>query len=119
MPRHPEVLQGEQTRAAIVQALRANPGASVRELARAVGQPNSYASIAAHIRRLIAEGRLIEVRPTGTRRWQVAGLHPVIQAAQDWRRAIADRNGVHVAEQALLTALSDYDAEEGLCRPSS
>lgn len=111
MSSHPDALQGEQTRTAIVAAIRANPGASVRELARAVGQPNSFGNVAVHIKRLIADGRVVEVRPTGTRRWAVAGSHAVIAAAQGWRRAIEQLDGVHAAEQTLLAALAAYDQE--------
>lgn len=101
---------------AIVAALQANPGASVRELALAPGAPASFSTVLVHLKRLVAEGRVIEVRPTGTRRWRVAGSlpvisHPVIQAAIDWRRAITELNGVHAAEQALLAALADVDQE--------
>lgn len=107
-----EASQGDQSRAAIVRALREWPGASVREVAQMIGQPNSYGNVLQHIKALVATGRLVEVRPTGTRRWRAAGdPSDVIQAALRWREALARLDGVHAAEQRLLAALAAYEED--------
>lgn len=114
--RHAELIQGDQSRAAIVRALRERPGASVREVARMIGQPNSYGNVLQHIKALVAAGRLVEVRPTGTRRWEAAGdPAAVIRAALVWRDAITRSDGLHAAEQGLLAALANYDEDEVGC----
>ena len=64
-------MEGESTRDALVRALASDPGASIRELTGMVGL-HSYGSTYAHIKNLIAQGRVIQTRTTGARRWRVA-----------------------------------------------
>lgn len=105
-----------ETRQRLLDALAAQPGATVRELAQTAGL-RSYSGIPAHMRALIAAGKVRALHTRGrSRSWVVveagqpsyAQLMALRAAAQAWREAIDLRrpNGAYAAEQALLAALA-------------